>query len=176
MELLSKMNTKVMSWQARVDGHGIDHLSGNDLAAALAKIKGDDSPSIFMRAKYCHDAREARKLIAHIGGAIITSTDIPQKYHTQMARLVFETALAPPLCPLCRGTKEVKVNDLVIVCKRCEGSGITAKTDSYMATFLNCTKSEWQNKLEADYCTLMSIVDRWEHLGRQAILNAVLFE
>ena len=176
MEILGHMNPKVMKWAARGDGDAVGGLSAEELAQALAKIKGEDGPSVFMRAKYCNDAREARRLLALIGGSIITSHDIPVKYQTLMARLVFETALMPPLCPMCRGTKQVTVNDKVFICSKCDGHGMISKSDLYMASFLNASKEEWASHLEKEYCRLMSIVDRWEYLGRQAILSALIFE
>lgn len=176
MELLGHMNPKVMSWSARVDGDPLGHLSSHDIAAALGRIRGDDGPSTFLRAKYCNDAREARKLLALIGGSIITSHEVPAKYQTMMARLVFEHSLMPPLCPVCRGTKEVRLHEKVIVCHECEGSGVGEKTDAYMSSFINCTKAEWQGGLEQEYCQLMALTERWEQEGRKAILDALLFD
>lgn len=176
VEKLARLNSKVMSWSERVDGDPIGHLTADELSIALARVKGEDGPSVFIRAKYCNDAREARKLLALIGGSIITSHEVPLKYQTLMARLVLENALVPPLCPVCRGTKQVKIDSKVFTCNKCEGHGILSKTDLYMASFLNATKEEWTSYLEKEYCRVMSIVDRWEYLGRQALISTLIFE
>jgi hypothetical protein len=175
MEKLAKLNPKIMGWNQRTDGHSIGHLTGEEIAAALGSIRTDDAPSILMRAKYCHDPKELRKLIARVKGTLITTFDVPESMLTPMAMLVCEEIILPPLCPVCKGRKEHITQHLKVVCNNCGGSGYVRKSDGYMASHLNITVSEWRNAHLKTFTSCCDILYGWEHEGRKAILNYLLF-
>lgn len=176
MEKLAKLNPKIMGWNQRTDGAGFGNLTGEEIAAALGSIRSDDGPSCLMRAKYCHDPRELRKLLARVKGSLITSCDVPDEMLAPMALLVCEEVIMPPLCPVCQGRKETIVNNLKIVCKNCDGGGVVRKSDGYMASHLSITVREWQDKYLKQFALALDIAYGWEHQGRMAIMNALLFD
>lgn len=176
MEIMSKMQAGVMDWQEKVDGKSFGDLTGHDIAAALATIKGDDSPSTLMRAKYCDDPREARHLLARIKGAIIASTRISEQHLHQSAMLALQDVIVPNLCRKCGGVGEVMQMALRVQCRACMGSGIGRRSDAHYIDAIGCTREEWRFTIEREYSVLMSIITDWELRGRSAIIRALRSE
>lgn len=175
MEKMARLTPEVKEFSEKIDSSGFDGLTASDVAAALAKIKGDDAPSCLMRFKYANDVRSGRQLLARIKGSIITSCDVPEHMNTDLAMLVLEHTLMPPHCPVCHGRKEVMTGTLKIVCRVCSGSGIASKCDAHMAQALHITKLEWTGHYSRQYCTITSIVNEWERLGKRTLIDALLF-
>ena len=176
MEKLARMTTAISGYKEKVDGYSFGGLSGEDLAHALGKLRNDYAPSHLMRFKYCHDPREGRRLLSFIAGAIMTSCNIPENMNKDMAMLVMETYVIPNHCVVCQGKGEMMAGELKIVCRACNGAGIADKTDLFMAQALHISKIQWQNKYEREFNSIMSIVADWEHRGRAAIFEALLWE
>lgn len=175
MEKLAKLTPEAKEFTERIDNGNFEGLSASDIAAALAKIKGDDAPSCLMRFKYADDVREGRKVLARIKGVIITSCDVPEHMNTDMALLVLEDAFMPQHCRCCHGRKEVMSGELKIICRVCNGSGVGRRNDAHMAQALHVTIGEWRDHYKGEYCNLMRIVGAWESAGRKAMLDALLF-
>lgn len=176
MEKLARLTTYSKGTKAEHDDFGFGGLSASDIAAALGKIRGDNAPSNLMRFKYCHDPREGRKLLAKIAGAIMLNTDVPLFMNTDLAILIMENSVMPQHCVICQGKGEMMAGELKIVCRACNGSGMAAKTDLYMAQALHISKDVWKATVEREYNRLMAIVESWEHRGRMAILEALVWE
>lgn len=173
MEIMSKMQAGVMGWQEKVDGKSFGELTGHDIAAALATIKGSDAPSNLMRAKYCDDPREARRLLALINGAIIASTRIDDQFRSNVAMLALQEVIVPNLCRKCGGVGEVMVMALRVQCKACCGSGIGRHSDAHYIDAIGCTREQWRFTIEREFGVLMAIVTEWELRGRAAIIRAL---
>ena len=133
---------------------GIPTNTAMDVAALLAGCS--DFQVQLMRAKYCGESRHM--LWAMWFGRLMkkyrpAENGWPVGRVETLSRITLDEFVLPNVCPWCKGVGQVEVDQKMIVCDGCGGTGIAYVSDRSVARRLDLTKtnsklpSVWSDRL-----------------------------
>ena len=145
---------------------GIPNLTAEDIAHALGLIQHSEA-RLFARVKYAHQFEYAEGVALSIRRkTMLEKLDnnwrISRKeFLLDMAYMILAEAIDPHLCPDCAGRGQGIVDNLVVICSSCGGTGEKKEIrDVDRARLLGVSKSNWHNNW----------ADRYEDARRDTVL------
>lgn len=137
---------------------GIPDISEADICHALALLNVVGA-ALLLRVKIAGQEKWRPHLIDELARRERQGT-------SELAYIAVDEYIAPSLCRVCNGRESHRVNDLLIVCQECNGSGKHRHIAPYER--LGCSQRQWA-RLDGPYRGMLDRLSVWEGIGICAI-------
>lgn len=137
---------------------GISDITEADISHALALINVLGA-AYLLRVKIAGQEKWRPHLIDELARR-------ERKGTLELAYIAVDEHIAPSLCRTCNGRESHRVNDLLIVCQECNGSGKHRHIAPYER--LGCSQRQWA-RLDTPYRGMLDRLNVWEGIGISAI-------
>jgi hypothetical protein len=158
-------------------GRGIPKFTDHEIAAAIGLTKLPEGTRDLMRIKYS-DQRKLAGSCANWLYLAIEPKEMDSWIQTKSHRpgfikdmtlfVVYQYAI-PHVCPVCNGTKERVIENKVIQCWPCNGTGVPTWTIRTWASLLEVPKTTFDRIWDDRRKLLIDILAKWDDMGWRAI-------
>jgi len=80
----------------------------------------------------------------------------------RMTGMVLREAISPGVCPTCNGRERAVIDDLLVVCQACSGSGKRTTFDEDRAATLGVSPDAWDRYWDRPHADCHDLIARWE--------------